>query len=280
MRVKKHILRDDNDTPVTFVASPNTSGGLNGGRPKFLVIHYTAGRNASGAVKFFERSSSRVSAHLVIDHDGDITQMLPFDQVGWHAGRSRWRDIRGLNRHSVGIELANWGKLKKVADGSWRSWTGEAVPNDRVILAEHKNTPGSTHGWETFDDPQMEACLSAAKAIVKKYDMGPWDVVGHDDISPLRKVDPGPAFEMDSFKARLFGRSEDAWNDVLFQVNSASGLNMRTVGAADGRLIKNLRDGAVVHVIEKPSNWWLVAEVIDGNDDTTGFVHSNWLQPA
>ena len=77
MRVKKHILRDDSDTPVTFVASPNTSGGLNGGRPKFLVIHYTAGRNASGAVRFFERSSSNVSAHLVIDHDGDITQMLP-----------------------------------------------------------------------------------------------------------------------------------------------------------------------------------------------------------
>ena len=51
-------------------------------------------------------------------------------------------------------------------------------------------------------------------------------------------------------------------------------------GAADGRLIKNLRDGTVVHVIEKPSNWWLVAEVVAGNDDTTGFVHSNWLQPA
>ena len=78
-----------------------------------------------------------------------------------------------------------------MADGSWRSWTGEAVPSDRVVLAEHKNSPGSTHGWETFDDPQMEACLEAAKAIVEKYDMGPWDVVGHDDISAAPQSRPG-----------------------------------------------------------------------------------------
>ncbi len=280
MRVTNHKLRGLDGKLVPFVRSPNTSGPSTGGEPRFLVIHYTAGNSAAGTVNYFRKPSSKVSAHLVIGQDGDITQMLKFDQVGWHAGKSRWKNVNGVNSHSVGIELSNWGKLQKSANGPWRSWTGAPVPSERVVLAEHKNSPGATYGWEVFDSPQIEACLEASRAIVEAYGMDPWDVVGHDDISPIRKIDPGPAFEMDRFKARLFGRSEDSWNDVRFRVNSLNGLNLRSSSSVEGRLIKNLANGTEVNVIENLGNWWLVAEVVENNDDTTGYAHSHWLQPS
>ena len=149
-----------------------------------------------------------------------------------------------------------------------------------MVLAEHKNSPGRTDGWEVFDEEQYEATLAASRAIVDAYDIGIDDVVGHDEISPGRKVDPGPAFAMDKFRARLFGRDADDWNDMLYRVRSDSGLNMRTGAGVDNAKIKLLADGATVNVIERHGVWWLVAEVIDGKDDTTGFVHSNWLRPA
>jgi N-acetylmuramoyl-L-alanine amidase len=206
--------------------------------------------------------------------------MIPFDTVGWHAGESRWRDVRGVNSHSVGIEIVNWGQLRRSGAGGWLSRTGQPVTSSRVVLDEHKNAPGRIEGWEIFDEPQVTAAVAAARAIVGHYGIGPNDLVGHDDVSPLRKVDPGPAFGMDEFRALVFGMAEDARDDIRFRVRSPTGLNLRTEPAVSARLIKNLPDETVVHVIEKPGTWWLVAEVIGGNDDVTGYVHSRWLQPA
>lgn len=279
MKIRNHRLVGSSGNLVPFEKSPNVGGNLNGGKPKILVIHYTAGRSASGAISTFKNPSSKVSAHLVIGHDGAITQMVEFDTKGWHAGKSRWKTLSSLNSHSVGIEIVNWGKLERLGNGGWRSWTGSNIPNERVILAEHKNHPGSLHGWEIFDEAQVESCIEAARAIVGEYGIGPSDVVGHDDISPSRKVDPGPAFDMDRFRARVFGREDDDPEDVIFAVRSATGLNMRTGPSIEHGVIKNLGDGTKVQVIEKPGRWWLVAELVNGEADTTGFVHSNWLIP-
>ena len=280
MKIKNHKLVGNDGRNVPFEQTPNGSGTLSGGKPRFLVIHYTAGATRSGAVNWFKNSDANASAHLVIGHDGSITQMQTFDRVCWHAGKSRWKNVKGLNSHSVGIEIANWGKLKKSASGGWLSWTGAPVSSDRVILDEHKHSPGQVFGWETYDDAQFMATVQAAQAIVKEYGISVIDVVGHDDISPIRKVDPGPAFGMDSFRAKVFGRDEDDWNDLLFKVVSNSGLNMRVGPGTEHTTIKNLPDKTVVHVIQNTGNWWLVAEVVDGDDDVTGFVHRHWLQPV
>jgi N-acetylmuramoyl-L-alanine amidase len=263
---------------VPFVSTTKQGGAIAGGAPRFLVIHYTAGGSASGAINTFRTASA--SAHLIIDRDGEITQMVRFDEVAWHAGRSRWKGVKGLNSHSIGIEIVNWGKLRQTGSGDWVSWTGQQVPASRVITAEHKHFPGQTHGWEIFDDAQISATVEAARAIAEAYDMSPWDVVGHDDISPVRKVDPGPAFDMDAFRALVFGRAEDSWDDVLYKVRSNSGLNLRRTPDLAHDPLKNLADGTVVHLISRHGPWWLVAEVVDGNDDVTGYVHSHWLQPT
>jgi N-acetylmuramoyl-L-alanine amidase len=282
MDVQNNKLKGDDGKFVPFEKTANMGGKLNGGKPGFLIIHYTAGGTASGAISTFKDTTpgNRTSAHVVVDHDGSITQMVPFDTVAWHAGASRWKGVQGINDFAVGIEIVNWGKLKKDAAGNWKSWTSASVPADRVVLEEHKHFPGKVEGWEMFDEPQLEASINAARAIVSHYGMSGWDLVGHDDISPLRKVDPGPAFDMDVFRSRVFGEEADSFNNMVFRVNSPSGLNMREkAGVADSRVIKNLADKAEVHVIAQPGSWWLVAEIKGGNDDVTGFVHSNWLIP-
>jgi N-acetylmuramoyl-L-alanine amidase len=281
MKVTNHKLVGSDNRQVPFVSSPNGGGPLNGGKPRFLVIHYTAGGSASGAVSWFKNPASNVSAHLVIDHDGAITQMVPFDKVGFHAGQSSWKGVNGLNRHSVGIEIANWGKLVKAGSGGWLSPVGnKPIPAERVVLAQHKNFPGQTHGWEAFDEAQFLATVEAAAAICAEYGIGPSDLVGHDDIAPSRKVDPGPAFDMDKFRALVFGRSEEDADDLLFSVRSDSGLNMRKGPGVTFDKVKLLADGAVVHVIDKSGTWWLVAEQVNGHDDDTGYVHSHWLRPV
>ncbi len=285
MKIENHRLKLDNGKFCAFEKTENMGGTLVGGRPKVLVIHYTAGADAAGAIKTFKNTNTdkRTSAHLVIDHDGTITQMVPFDRVAWHAGPSRWRSVNGVNAISVGIEIANWGKLKKTAAGGWVSWTGASVPSSRVVLEKHKHFPQDGDlGWEMFDPAQIEAVIGAAQAIVSHYGIGGWDFVGHEDIAPLRKIDPGPAVDMDILRARVFGREEDAFDDRLFKVDApGDGLNLReNPSIADSRIIKKLPHGTIVHLIERVGLWALVAEVVGGNDDVTGFVHTNWLVPA
>ena len=275
MRINNHKL-----VGIPYSQTVHGGAAISGGTPRFLVIHYTANGSMSGAVNWFRNPAAKASAHLVIGHDGAVTQMQPFNKVCWHAGKSRWKNVKGLNSHSVGIEIANWGLLRKSGSGGWLTWTGKAVPSERVELAAHKNEPGVTRGWETYDEAQFMATVAASQAIVAEYGIKPEDVVGHDDISPGRKSDPGPAFDMDKFRALVFGRDEDDWDDMHYKVRANSGLNMRTGAGTHFEVIKTLDDNTVVNVIERHDVWWLVAEVVNGHDATTGYVHSRWLQPA
>jgi len=248
-------------------------------RFKFDPLH-TAGGAASRTIKYFSKSSAKASSHLVVGRDGKITQMVKFDKIGWHAGKSRWKGRDRVNRFSIGIEIANYGKLSQTQGGDWVSWSGQLVPSNRVIVEEHKHFPGKQYGWEIFDPEQVEATLDAAQAIVSEYNLDPWDLVGHDDISIHRKVDPGPAFDMDKFRTMVFGRDEDSWNDFKYSVDSSTGLNLRSEPNISGRLIENLADGTEVHVIEKIGNWWLVCKIVNNDEDVTGYVHRKWLTPV
>ena len=107
---------------VPFTATPNQGGVV---RPLYLIMHYTAGTSASGAISWLANPEAKASAHLVVDTNGAVTQMVRFNRVAWHAGRSNWGDLEGMNQFSIGIELVNAGKLRRVA-GKWLNWAGRA----------------------------------------------------------------------------------------------------------------------------------------------------------
>lgn len=193
------LTRDSAD--IAFVPSPNIGGAMT---PRFLVIHYTASGPGSDIAAYFGKEEAKVSAHLVVRRDGTVKQCVPFDRVGWHAGRSEWRDRGGrlhvgLNQNSIGIEIENWGPLRQAGSG-WLSWTDKPVDAAHVIQARHRND-GVLRGWETFTPAQMEATIGAARAICAAYGIA--EIVGHDDIAPGRKSDPGPAWDMASFRAEV-----------------------------------------------------------------------------
>lgn len=280
MKIKNNRLVLSDGRMTAWASSPNIGGQLSGGKPSALIMHYTAGGSASGTVNYFRQSSAGVSAHLVIGRDGEVTQMVKFNRKGWHAGKSRWRGKNGMNSYSIGIEMANMGKLKQTASGRWANWSGKSVPDEKVVLAEHRHFPGKEYGWEIYPEAQLMAAVGAAQAIVKEYGLDPWDVVGHEDVSMHRKIDPGPAFDLDKFRTMVFGRDEDSWNTNLYKVESTTGLNLRIAPSLTASLIEKLADGAQVHVIEKIGNWWLVAKIVNNNEDVTGYAHRNWLVPA
>ena len=181
--------------------SPN-HGGLF--KPTLLVMHYTGSPSTPGAIRTLTdgNAANRVSAHLVISPEGVVTQLVPFDKIAWHAGVSSWKGKDGCNSFAIGIEMVNSGLLGKVGNGYVDRLTNKPVASAQVVIAAHKNGGGELP-WEIYPLAQIEAATGAARAIVEAY--GIKEVVGHDDIAPHRKIDPGPAWPMDTFKKRVLG---------------------------------------------------------------------------
>lgn len=201
MEIQNHLLlKGDSKFKVTQTDTPNVGGKL---APRFLVIHFTAGNDAASSISWLRNPAAKASAHLVIDRkDGAVTQLAPFNKVTWHAGKSEWHELIGLNQHSIGIELDNSGRLVREG-GQWKTWTRRPVPDDQVVELTHPNETKPS-GWHTYSEAQIASCLEAAVALHAIYKFE--DILGHEDIAPGRKVDPGPAFPMGSFKARVLGR--------------------------------------------------------------------------
>lgn len=214
MKIKNHKLVTEPN--IDYVKSANMGSQFN---PEFLVIHFTAGRSFDRSLRTLtkRRSSGNVSAHLLIGRDGQITQMVPFNRVAWHAGKSEWaadgKEYVGLNSYSIGVELENFGRLTKRADGKWVTYFNVVVDDEDVIEAGHKRTPNRIRGWHTYTSRQLEALEDVSDLLFDRYDLK--DVVGHEDVAPTRKTDPGPAFPMDNLRSLLVGRDSDAldWND-------------------------------------------------------------------
>lgn len=155
---------------------------------RFLVIHFTAGASAASSIGWWRQLGNGVCAHFVIERDGTIYQTRPCNRTAGHAGSSKWKDPKtgityhGLNSCSLGIELANGGHSFP-----------EKFSALRPTYARHKHG-GPTREWETYPQAQIDACEELSKALVNRYNLD--DVVGHEDIAPNRKSDPGPAFPM------------------------------------------------------------------------------------
>ncbi len=272
MKILRHRLHQDDGTAIRFMRSPNIGGKV---EARYLVVHYTAGSSAQGAIDSLVDPKAKASAHLVIARDGAVTQLVAFDDVAWHAGRSRWNGLEGMNAYSIGIELDNAGALDRMGE-SWVAWFGRRYgPND-VLVAAHKNE-GRERGWHRYTQPQIQAAIDVSRLLVDQY--GLLDVIGHDDIAPSRKLDPGPAFPMDQFRARVMGRRDE----TLGRSETIAALNIREgPGLQCAKLPASpLERGSLLYIVSEDGRWRYV-DVLDdaGLPKLTGWVHGDYIRPV
>ena len=133
-----------------------------------VVLHYTGMQTGAEALERMCDAKAQVSAHYLIGEDGTVHRLVAEEKRAWHAGRSYWRGLTDINSASVGIELVN---------------------------------PGHEFGYVPFPDAQMEALLPLLAEIVQRHDVPRANVVGHSDIAPTRKEDPGELFDWDLLAA-------------------------------------------------------------------------------
>jgi N-acetylmuramoyl-L-alanine amidase len=127
-----------------------------------VVLHYTGMRDAESAIARLRDPDSGVSCHYLIGEDGQILRLVAEENRAWHAGLSYWRGVQAVNACSVGIEIVN---------------------------------PGHEYGYRPFTEQQMEALLPLLAGIVERHPVVPANVVGHSDVAPARKQDPGELFD-------------------------------------------------------------------------------------
>lgn len=267
---------------VPFIQSPNGGSAIT---PKFIVMHYTAGYTGKSAIDTFKNPASKVSAHLVIDLDGSITQMMPFNKSAWHAGPSKHDGYTNLNSHSIGIEIVNIGYLKKLSDG----WYQDAYGNKRAasvwpygfIEAKHPRVGSGTYYWPIYTPQQMETLNKLVPVLIKAY--GIKDIVSHEEIDTRKwKSDPGPAMDLNHFKKMLYGRDDESAEDTLaldkFKVNTLS-LNIRGGAGTNYPVIGTLKQGDQVERVDKVGDWAYVNYTESGTCKQ-GWVHSYYLKAA
>jgi N-acetylmuramoyl-L-alanine amidase len=127
-----------------------------------LVLHYTGMESADAALQRLTDAEAKVSSHYMLAEDGTCFRLVPEEKRAWHAGRSYWRGTTNVNAASIGIEIVN---------------------------------PGHELGYRPFTDAQMDVLLPLVAEIVRRHGIEPAMVVGHSDIAPTRKVDPGELFD-------------------------------------------------------------------------------------
>jgi N-acetylmuramoyl-L-alanine amidase len=159
---------------VRRLSSPNADARPAGCRVDALILHYTGMLSAAAALARLGDPTALVSAHYLIDEDGTVVALVPESARAWHAGVSSWQGQPRLNDRSIGIELVN---------------------------------PGHEWGYRAFPDAQYAACIELCQAIVARWPIPARRVLGHSDVAPERKQDPGELFDW----ARLAAAGIGLW---------------------------------------------------------------------
>jgi N-acetylmuramoyl-L-alanine amidase len=285
MKIVNHRLVRDDGTPYPFKDTPNKGGTIS---PRWLVMHYTAGGSASESINWLCSKDAKASAHIVIAKDGSITQLVDFNRRAWHAGESKWKGVDGLNRHSIGIELDCYGFLGSAGPGKWK-FRSTSIPDSDVVVARHAfGNPNG--GWVKYPQKQLDVALELARLLVKTYRLE--DVIGHEDISPGRKQDPGPAFDMSGFRAAAMDTSA---SDGTASSDTASGstggtatggrfrvttsLNVRSGPGASNAPVAGspLAEGTFVRGGQDQDGW---KQITAEGSSVSGWVNAKFLEPA
>jgi len=128
---------------------------------KFIIFHYTGMKKESAAINRLTNIQSEVSSHYLIKNNGEIITLVPDLYIAWHAGKSSWGSFKSLNKNSIGIEVTN---------------------------------PGHEFRYKEFSKKQISALLKLSKFLIKKYKISHKNILGHSDVTPGRKKDPGEKF--------------------------------------------------------------------------------------
>jgi len=166
-----------------------------------IVYHYTEGGPAESCVEIFHRPDG-VSAHFIVDRDGNIIQMVQMEDRAKHAGVSEWNGITNVNDFSVGIEICNWGPLRKVGDDYF---CGRPERQQKFLGTNvFQDEKGSF--WEKYSDIQIEAVIQLTIYIMERFPQITLEnITGHENVArPIgRKIDPGPAFPWEKIKEEI-----------------------------------------------------------------------------
>ena len=128
---------------------------------KFIIIHYTGMKSEKDALERLTKIQSQVSSHYFLKKNGEILMLVPDYYVAWHAGKSTWKKTAHLNKYSIGIEIHN---------------------------------PGHNNKYEKFSFNQITTLKMLIKKLIKRYNINLENILGHSDIAPERKKDPGEKF--------------------------------------------------------------------------------------
>jgi N-acetylmuramoyl-L-alanine amidase len=139
---------------------------------KFLIFHYTGMRTEKAAIKRLTDIKSEVSTHYLINQKGEIITLVPNLYIAWHAGKSRWKNYESLNKNSIGIEITN---------------------------------PGHSFIYKKFSKQQILSLIKLTKFLITKYKINKKNILGHSDIAPERKKDPGEKFPWEYLSKKKVG---------------------------------------------------------------------------
>tara|TARA_B100000902_G_C27098125_1_gene807351 strand:+ start:125 stop:865 length:741 start_codon:yes stop_codon:yes gene_type:complete len=159
---------------------------------KFLIFHYTGMKKEKDSINRLTSIKSKVSSHYLIKRNGDIIVLVPDLFIAWHAGKSYWKDFKNLNKTSIGIEISN---------------------------------PGHQHNYKRFTNKQIKSILRLSKYLIKKYKINSKNILGHSDIAPTRKKDPGEKFPWQFFSKNKIG----IWHslsDEKLKINRSKKVNL------------------------------------------------------
>jgi N-acetylmuramoyl-L-alanine amidase len=188
------VAECDTSLPACWRDTPNFQSRRDGRTPTILLLHYTGMESADAALDHLCSSKSNVSCHYLIDEQGRVTQMVPEAERAWHAGQSHWAGEDDVNSASIGIEIVN---------------------------------KGHDLGYEDFPDEQIDAVIALSKDIIERHGISPRYVLGHSDVAPRRKKDPGEKFPWRKLHAAGIGH----WVEPE-PLGGDEGLGLRDTGEA------------------------------------------------
>ena len=215
-------------------------------RIKFIIIHYTGMQSEIESIKRLKNIKSKVSCHYLINRSGRITQMVKDNRVAWHAGKSKWKNFKNLNENSIGIELVN---------------------------------KGHELGYQNFSNNQIISLINLGRSLKKKYVIKKENFLGHSDIAPLRKSDPGEKFPWKRLSKFNLGcwHSDDKKKLKLINQKKIESLFFKNLYKIGYRYFDILKRNKKDKFIIKSFQQHYLPQKVSGKIDTKTFKISHFL---
>ena len=220
----------------------------NKGKIKFLIIHYTGMQSMRASIKRLTSPKHKVSCHYLVSREGKIFHMVEDDKVAWHAGKSKWGNLKNLNNSSIGIELVN---------------------------------KGHEFGYQKFSKKQINSLILLCTQLKNKYKIKNRFILGHSDIAPLRKSDPGEKFPWFKLKQKKIGiwysLNNKSFSFRKLSQNKIRGIFFRNLFKIGYRYFNKVKYSSTDKLIIRSFQRRFRQKKVDGKIDEECFKISHYL---